>query len=80
MPQNMSGEYVCINHEEQYLEKASGKDGWFHALTMVRKRDNNRMQFKPDKGAAVMAFVCPLCGYLELYALTAAVMRAESGE
>jgi hypothetical protein len=69
MPQNNQGEPRCINHEDQLLDKASGRDEWYHALTMVIMGDDNRLKFNPKKGMPLTAWICPQCGYVELYAM-----------
>ncbi len=70
MPQDTQGNRRCVNHYDQLLGKESGRDNWYHALTTVKKGADNKMKFNPTKGIAIAAWVCPQCGYVELYAMT----------
>ena len=70
MPYDNQGHPQCVNHEDQLLEKASGRDGWYHALTMVTMGDDDRLKFNPKKGMVLTAWMCPQCGYVELYAMS----------
>jgi len=59
----------CVNHPDEAMAKADG----FYALTKLTKEDK-RLSFNPAAGVPVVIYVCPKCGYLEIYA---AVMKEE---
>ena len=54
---------VCVNHPTTQLVADAG----FHALTKVEKDAGGHATFSPVSGVPVKVFVCPACGYAELY-------------
>jgi hypothetical protein len=52
----------CINHEETLMIKSEARS----AITNLEKNGNN-YTFIPDKGIPIRVFVCPTCGYVEMY-------------
>ena len=54
--------FYCINHPDNLMEPAEG----FNAITQVIK-SQEKFTFNPGSGVPVKAYVCRLCGYIELY-------------
>lgn len=58
-----NGTKVCINHQHTALNAQEG----FHALTVFIK-NGQQYSFNPASGIPVKVYVCPQCGYVEIYA------------
>ncbi len=62
MPLDSKNIQYCVNHPNQKMEKNEARS----AITKLEK-DGDKYIFKPDSGIPVRAYVCPQCGYVELY-------------
>jgi len=62
MPLDKTKTPRCVNHPETIMMKSESRS----AITNIEKIKNN-YKFIPDKGIPVRTYVCPTCGYVELY-------------
>ncbi len=62
MPLDKQNNPHCINHPEQIMTKSESRS----AITNLEKH-GEKYTFIPDSGIPARVFVCPKCGYIELY-------------
>jgi hypothetical protein len=62
MPKTATGVY-CINHSSTQMIRNPG----FNAVIKLSKQGGNS-NFHLDSGVPTALFICPTCGYIEMYA------------